>query len=35
MATRTGGSRPDHLGSPKLASDEHYLILINTVKLEH
>jgi hypothetical protein len=25
----------DHLGSPKLAPDDHYLILINTVKLEH
>ena len=25
----------DHLGSPKLAPDNHYLILINTVKLEH
>lgn len=24
----------DHLGSPKLATDDHYL-LINTVKLEH
>ena len=25
----------DHLGSPKLAPNDHYLILINTVKLEH
>ena len=25
----------DHLGSPKLAADDHYLTLINTVKLEH
>ena len=24
----------DHLGSPKLATDDYYLILINTVKLE-
>jgi hypothetical protein len=24
-----------HLGSPKLAPDDHHLILINTVKLEH
>ncbi|MGY3697458.1 hypothetical protein ACVIGA_007538 [Bradyrhizobium sp. USDA 3240] len=24
----------DHLGSPKLAPDDHYLIPINTVKLE-
>ncbi|MGY4509631.1 hypothetical protein ACVIN2_003085 [Bradyrhizobium sp. USDA 3650] len=25
----------DHLGSPKLAPNDHYLILINTAKLEH
>jgi hypothetical protein len=24
-----------HLGSPKLSPDDYYLILINTVKLEH
>jgi hypothetical protein len=25
----------DHLGSPKLAPDDHHLILINAVKLEY
>jgi hypothetical protein len=24
----------DHLGSPKLAADNHYLVLVNTVKLK-
>jgi hypothetical protein len=25
----------DHLSSPKLAADNHHLVLINTVKLKH